>query len=166
MTAPELFTKHRRIARAIARDFYLPGSEREDVEQEAMIGLWFACRSYDAETGASFASFAALVIRRRLTSLLVAALRGKHEPLTRSVRTALLEDGTEVAIVDVLAGGRDPFEVVVAREAFERLCAATGRLTKLERQALDVVLAGEPYSHEKRLDNAVVRTRRKLREAA
>lgn len=169
VTRAALYTKHRPLARYIAQDYFLPGSERQDVEQECDIGLWIATGDWDPEGGASFKTFANLVIRRRLSSLVVAALRHKHEPLTRSLRTTTLEDGgdlEEVAIVDTLAGGRDPLELVVARETFDRLCEAASRLSAAEREALQLLVDGTPYPGDKRMDNAVQRTRRKLRAAA
>lgn len=169
MTRAALYLKHRPLARFIAQDYYLPGSERQDVEQECDIGLWIATGDWDPKGGASFKTFANLVIRRRLSTLVIAALRRKHEPLTRSLRTTTLVDENEVeevAIVDTLAGGRDPLELVVARETFERLCDAAERLSSTEREALQLLVDGTPYPGDKRMDNAVQRTRRKLRAAA
>jgi hypothetical protein len=42
---PALWTKHRHIARIEASEWHLPGSERQDVEQEALIALWQAARA-------------------------------------------------------------------------------------------------------------------------
>lgn len=39
-----MWEKHRSLATGIARSFYVPGAERQDVEQEALIGLWDAAR--------------------------------------------------------------------------------------------------------------------------
>ena len=57
MTAPALWTKHRGIARGIARDFFLPGADRDDVRQEADIALWEAATHYRQELG-PFPTFA------------------------------------------------------------------------------------------------------------
>jgi RNA polymerase sporulation-specific sigma factor len=159
-----LWTKHRRLAYAIAAEFHLPGAESQDVEQEALIGLWVAARDWDRDGGASFPTFARLVIRRRLAAVLRAALREKHRPLNDAVRMIAHDDG-EVAIVDTLAGGRDPFEVVVLRQTLERLIEALASLTELERTALAIVVFDGRYAHEKVLDNAVYRARDKLRTA-
>lgn len=167
---PALFTKHRRQALAIATGFYLPGGERQDIEQEALIGLWIAARKWDPEGGASFRTFAELVIRRRLGAIVKAALREKHRPLNDSVRCYVTDEGEEVAIIDVLPGGLDPLEVVVLREKLVRLGRVAGGLSPLEREALQRAADGVPYTagyaKDKRVDNAVQRARRKLKAAA
>lgn len=169
MTRGALWTKHRPLAYAIAREFYLPGAERKDVEQEALIGLWIATSGWDRSGGASFKTFANLVIRRRLGTIVKAALRQKHRALNESVRVTTYEDGgavEEVAIVDTLIGGQDPLEVLVEREAFRRLIDAIGDLSELEREGLLRAVNGEGYAGDKRIDNAATRARRKLRAAA
>lgn len=167
MTVPATWLRHRPLARRIAREFYLPGADRQDVEQEALIGLWDAAQRFNGH--GEFRLFAAMVIRRRLASVLRAALAEKHLPLTRAVRVAADDDtGRTVAYVELLPAGdeHDPERVLLAREQWERLRAATATLTPVEREALELAVAGEPYAQSKRLDNAVVRARRKLREAA
>lgn len=165
MTVASLFTRHRPLATRVARDFYLPGSEHQDVEQEALIGLWDAAQRFNG-TG-DFKAFAGMVIRRRLSSVLRAALAEKHRPLTRSVRVTRDDDtGEHVDYVEILPSTDDPVAVLLAREQWERLCVAARTLTPVEREALELAIAGEPYAQSKRLDNAAVRARRKLRAAA
>ena len=172
MNAVALLMKHSALAYAVAAEFYLPGAERQDVEQEALIGLWYAALEWKRDRGASFPTFARLVIRRRLVTVLRAALRRRHEPLNdafsltaRADNVTAQADNDDIAIIDTLAGGRDPYEVVVLREAFERLAAAVASLSELERTALAVTVTDAGYTHDKQLDNAVFRARHKLRTA-
>lgn len=151
MTAASLFARNRGLAVAISRAFYLPGSERQDVEQEAMIGLWVAARTWDPGRGVPFKPFAALVIRRRLVGCVQAALRGKHAILTDADREDV-----------VLVAGDDPERVVIARDTLQRMVAAVAGLTPIEREALTLIANGEPYTQSKRLNNAAQRARRKL----
>ena len=93
MTAvPALWTKHRPIALAIARDWRIPGMDPDDVRQEALIALWEACRCHDKEKG-PFPPFARLVIGRRMRDLLQAA--------TRQKRTADFDHHTEPVCPDL-----------------------------------------------------------------
>ena len=163
MTRGSLFEKHKPLARRQARDFYLPGSDRQDVEQEAYIGLWIATGAWD-RARSSFAPFATLVIRRRLITLVKMALARKHQPLNDSVRYTVGLDGEkEVLLVDALPLGKDPLQVVLDRERWERFCEAAEGLTLLERQCLEELVAGIPQ--DKQADNAVNRARVKLRRA-
>ena len=155
MTTGADWTKHRPLARAVAGEFYVPGAGRDDVEQEALIGLWVAARTFDRERNASFPSFARLVIRRRLSSILKAALREKHMVLTGAARD-------EVQI----EGGTEPDRVVIARDRLQRLVVAVSELSPLERAAVAHVSSGHAYRHDKQIDNAITRARKKLREVA
>ena len=65
------------LARAIARDYWgrIPRHVTlEDLESEALYGLWEASRVYDASRGVPFAGFARLVIHRAITRYLRAAV--------------------------------------------------------------------------------------------
>ena len=84
---PARWTKHRKIALAIAPEYRIPGLEPDDVRQEALVALWEACGDHDEKKG-PFPAFARLVIHRRLRDLLQAA--------TRLKRTAEFDHETEV----------------------------------------------------------------------
>ena len=155
-----LWSKHRGIAYKVAGEFYLPGSERQDVEQEALIGLWIAARSWDRSKG-SFSTFAFLVVRRRLATLLRSALSGRASMLTDAERVI---PGTDVELVDTLAGP-DLERVVVARETLERLAVAVAALTAMERHSMRLVVNGERFAHSKQTANAADRARVKLAKA-
>ena len=161
MSEAALWSKHRAIAYKVANEFYLPGSERQDVEQEALIGLWIAARSWDRSKG-SFSTFAFLVVRRRLATLLRSALSGRASMLTDAERVM---PGTDVELVDTLAGP-DLERVVVARETLERLAVAVAALTDMERHAMRLVVNGERFAHSKQTANAADRARVKLAKAA
>jgi len=72
------------LAGYVARRFYFPGHDYDDVRQEALIALWQAQRSYDG-TGDERGHLA-LCIHRRLSSKLKEARRLKHGPLNEALR--------------------------------------------------------------------------------
>ena len=150
MTAGALWTKHRRLAYAIANKYFLPGQEREDVQQEALIGLWIAARDFDPARG-RFAPFAGMVIHRRLKTLVTRANTMKHRVLTDASR-----NGLELAGVDVTVA------TVVGREELELVCAGLRDLTELERDAVFAYVGGTYDSKDKRVENALTRARAKV----
>lgn len=165
---PALFTRHRGLARHIVQGYFLPGAERQDIHQEADIGLWIAARIWDPNRGAAFKTYASLIITRRLNTLVKAALAAKHRPLDQAVRVTP-SPGGQVAVTDELADPTaDPHRVVVARDTLARLSAAIADLTPLERDALTRMLNGHPHvgGRDKQIDNAVTRARDKLRKVA
>lgn len=68
--AEHLLQLYRPLVLGVARHFFLPGSEPEDVQQIGMIGLWKAILRYNPTRCASFAAFARLCIRRQILSAL------------------------------------------------------------------------------------------------
>jgi RNA polymerase sigma factor (sigma-70 family) len=155
LTVAALYTKHRSLAGKLARHYDVPGCEAQDVRQEAEIALWIAARNWDPEHGAPFGAFATVVIRRRLSSVLRAALAQKSQLLSQADR-----DG----IVLLQAHTDDVERISVDRERLRRIVDGVARLSPNEREGIRVLLNGETQS--KRTSNAVQRARHKLREAA
>ena len=165
-TVPALWQRNRGLARSIADGYFWAGAERQDILQEAEIGLWIAARNWDPDGTANFKTFAALVIRRRLNTLLKSALRERQRPLNEAMRGAVNEDGEEIPLVELLPFPHDTERVVVGRDTLARVTAALDQLSPLEREAVARAANGERYVGEKSIDNALARARVKLRKAA
>jgi RNA polymerase sporulation-specific sigma factor len=174
-----LIARYRPYILRCARRFFLPGSEREDMIQEGMIGLFGAARSYRADRQPAFAPFARLCVTRRIISALKTATRSKYLPLNSAL--SLNEpaffgeaDGRTLLEVvgDALAG--NPEEVVVRRQEDVSLRTwIRSALTSMERRVLAGYLDGQSYGQiarglgrsTKAVDNALQRAKRKLRRA-
>jgi RNA polymerase sigma factor (sigma-70 family) len=167
------------IAYGIARDFYAPGSARDDVRQEALVGLLYGLRAFDPKHGVPLERFVALTVRRQLMTFVTLAHRLKHGPLTDSVRASDDDEGETTAIVETLGDPHgDPHRALVARGDLDVFHAHLDRLSELERRAIIGVAVGASYAEIggapddvtfKRVDNAYERARRKMlaaREAA
>ena len=138
---PALWTKHRPIAYKAVGEFRIPGMERQDVEQEALVALWEACRRWDPERG-KFPPFAKAVIRNTLIDLLRrTSCRPVEVPLEVDVRV-------------------EP-ETGQLRMVLEAL----DTLSQRERQAVADHLNGQPSKLSKAHDSALDRARLKLRAA-
>jgi RNA polymerase sporulation-specific sigma factor len=153
------------MLRREARRITVPGADRDDVAQEALLALYLAVLAYDGER--AFAPLAVTVVRRRLAAILKAGLAGKH----RALNDLRLEqtDAHGAPLADTLPDRRlGPFERAEQRERLGRITAAARCLTPLERHALAGLLAGASYEQlgpPKTIDNALQRARRRLREA-
>lgn len=160
---------HRDIARAIAAGIFLPGCDRQDVEQVALIALWEADRRYDPARGVPFRRFAAEVIRRRLADAITAANRMKHQTLTVALRSGTGEDGGQVEPIDYVSSRtrvESPVEErVLELEQLRELVAAINELSPLERRSIIRCINGIGPA-DKADDNALWRAKRKLRKAA
>ncbi|HEU5084740.1 MAG TPA: sigma-70 family RNA polymerase sigma factor [Acidimicrobiales bacterium] len=84
----ELLRRHEGLIMSVARRYFVPGGDHDDVRQQAMIGFWKAVRDYTADAGASFPSFARTCMQRQVITAVKAANRMKHSPLNESDRIA------------------------------------------------------------------------------
>ena len=171
-----LLARYRNFARSKARSYFLAGSEREDVVQEGMIGLFKAIRDFDLQQATPFRAFAELCISRQILTAIKTANRHKHHPLNSSVSldAPAYGDDEATSVADHLMSPRrtsDPAELVVSAEEIEALRASMSRnLTDLEGEVLTLYMDGKSYeeiagtlgNHVKSIDNALQRIKRKL----
>ena len=159
------------FAYTIAGDYFLPGSDIDDLHQEALIGLLKGLRSYEPSRG-PFKPFLSLVIRRHLITAVKFARRFKHLPLTEAARHGVSDEGETLDMVDLLADpDADPHEQLVLRSRLVAITDGMAKLSALERRWLLASIHEDGWSHadgraNKAADNAVQRARRKLRAAA
>lgn len=172
-----LLARYRRFARSRSRSYYLLGGDADDLEQEALIGLYKAARDYRPDHEIAFRPFAELCITRQLLSAIKTANRHKHQPLNTSVSLHASRDASDdeaLTLEDRLPGPAatdDPAERVVGDERVVALAdAVASELSALEVEVLHLYVGGQSYleiaehvgRHAKSVDNAVQRIKRKL----
>lgn len=171
-----LVARHPRRAEAVTLSFFVPGSEREDLKQEAVLGLLAAIRDYRSDAGSSFVTFLYLCVWRHLTTFVRASFRDKNRTLGESLRMGReVESGELVSISELIPDpGADVPRQAETRAELGRLLDAMPSLSDLERRSLVAVSFGYSYgeleavagTEFKAADNAIQRARRKLRRAA
>jgi len=172
-----VLNRYRRFARAKARNYFLVGADHDDVEQEALIGLYKAARDFRPEHLASFQAFAELCITRQIITAIKTATRQKHQALNQYVSISAGRPGDESnertveELIHVHRHDADPADRVIAAERF---AAMRGRLAEvlssLEIDVLRLYVEGRSYQeigeeldrHVKSIDNALQRIKRKL----
>lgn len=172
--APRLFVEHLPIADAIARDYFFPDGDEDDVRQEARIALWDACRRYDGRM--PFRPFARHCITARMCSQVRNRNREKVKVNTQAAR--LNGPGPsldEAGMLDFNAGGwRDGHELIETipsndtadgRACFHEVMRnlANAGLSELELRAIRRVMCGYPCGKTGVDNNALNRARRKLK---
>ena len=170
----ELLDRYRVLARSKARSYFLVGSDRDDVVQEGMIGLYKAIRDFEPDKGASFRTFAELCVTRQIVSAVKGANRLKHAPLSTSVsldKAADGGDGDSLGDLFPALESSDPAAAVVSAEELRALQRHFDEvLSDLEAQVLRHHVEGKSYDeiaamlqrHVKSVDNALQRIKRKL----
>jgi RNA polymerase sporulation-specific sigma factor len=172
-----VITRYRRFARAKARSYFLVGADSDDVEQEALIGLYKAARDFRPEHQSSFRAFAELCITRQIITAIKTATRQKHQALNQYVSISGGRSGddsherTVEELIHLHHHDSDPADRVVADERFEVMRERlAGVLSGLEVDVLRLYVEGKSYQeigdhlgrHVKSIDNALQRIKRKL----
>jgi RNA polymerase sigma-H factor len=148
----ELLRRYDPLVQATLRPMRLPQRvDREDMVQEARIGLLCAMRAWRPGR-AAFPAFAARCVRNRVIMVLNNAGRQKHKVLNgaysldaplQQTGGGRMHDGSAVASCRELPGaGPDPEATVMVREQLAAVLAALPMLTRRERQALVGMLNG------------------------
>ena len=172
-----LIERYRRFARAKGRGYFLVGGDSDDIEQEALIGLYKAIRDYQPERQASFRAFAELCITRQIITAIKTATRQKHQPLNQYVSISgsrtTDEQQSDRVVEDLLddSPSSDPADQVVSGERLDSLRSAMAEmLSGLEVDVLRLYVEGKSYQeigdvlgrHVKSIDNALQRIKRKV----
>jgi RNA polymerase sporulation-specific sigma factor len=172
-----LIERYRRFARAKGRGYFLVGGDSDDIEQEALIGLYKAIRDYQTDRQASFRAFAELCITRQIITAIKTATRQKHQPLNQYVSISGSRDTDERqsdrVVEDLLddSPSSDPADQVVSGERMDSLRGAMAEmLSGLEVDVLRLYVEGKSYQeigdvlgrHVKSIDNALQRIKRKV----
>ena len=136
-------------------------TESEDLLQEGLIGLIKAVDSFDPGRGVKFSTYVGVCIVNRMKAYLA---RSRKAPVSKSI-----DDLNEEQIPDE----KTPESIFADKEIFSELWYAVDNiLSDSERQAFCLCINGHSYAETagilgisvKSVDNAIQRSRRKIRE--
>lgn len=170
-----ILAKYKPLVRKKANTMYLIGGDTDDLIQEGMIGLFKAIRDFNQEKESSFYHFAEICISRQIYTVVEAYNRKKHAPLNSyvSLYSGTNEEGvvlSEALATDAMV---NPEQMMIDQEnLISFMEQLKQRLSKMERQVLDLYLAGLNYVQiaeelkktPKAIDNALQRIKTKIRE--
>jgi len=167
-----LFRRHRPLIFSLARRYFAPGWDRDDLIQEATIGFFKAVRDFKGDRG-TFASFVDLCVRRQIITFVKTATRQKHAALNYalSMDAPIFEDSDEALINRLATSGRPHLDEEVS-DGSAFLSELWERCSSLERGVLSMYSKGFTFAemawelgvHLKAIDNAVWRVKVKARK--
>lgn len=170
-----LIAKYENFVKSKAKSYFLIGADKEDIYQEGMIGFYKAIRDFKPDKFTSFKAFAEICVTRQIITAIKTATRQKHIPLNTyvSLNKPIYEDESDRTLIDVLSSiaVSDPEELVISQEQLEFIEEEIAKvLSELELEVLTSYLDGKSYQeiasdldrHEKSIDNALQRVKRKL----
>ena len=169
-----LLERYEPMVRRLTRGRFLPGGDREDLAQEARLGIANAIAGWDPQRHVPFRAFAWLCATREIGMAITSARAGKHQPITAasSLQYVSASDGRTLEDTLALTGDpdSDPVAKLLARERLAEILAHARRLSALERGAITLSLndrSRRETAHtlgvgERAVTNALQRGRRKL----
>lgn len=169
-----LLERYKNVVNMKANKFFMAGSEREDMVQEGMIGLYKAVKSFDLKKQNSFKTFANLCIERQLITAVKNSNRQKHIPLNSSVslNASAYDENDDTTVMDVLETNvvDDPSDIVAKKEYYNFIETRIDEsLSEFEKQVLEQYKQGKSYAaiadtletKVKSVDTAIQRIRKK-----
>ena len=169
-----LMNKYKELVNMKVSKYFMVGSEKEDIVQEGLIGLYKAIKSYSPDKQNSFKTFANMCIERQLITAIKSSNRQKHMPLNSylSLNASAYENDEETSILDTYDAHQieDPLETITKQEYYKSVETAIDKsLSNFEKQVLNRYMQGESYiqiaekldTPVKSVDNAIQRIRKK-----
>lgn len=173
-----LIKKYDYLVCSKVKGYFLVGGNREDLLQEARLGLYKAARDFKTEGMSSFRGFANLCITRQLVTALKASARQKHSPLNNALSLNTprnlrpLED--DMILMEMLPHPRavSPEQAAVEREnKREREQMLQEILSPIEQDVFALYQKGQTYMQisqnlhlpQKTVDNALYRVKKKMK---
>lgn len=160
----KVFAIFKPFIRTMAFKYFLAGSDKDDLIQEGMIGLFTAIKNFDSEKQVPFEIFAKRCIVLRLKTVIKNSLRLKHSPLNDSV--SIEADETVLKSLSTTGPEETFFDNEDFKIANEKLKEI---LSKFELSVLYLVNSGMTYKEiatvlgktPKSIDNALQRIKKK-----
>ena len=154
--------------------FFILGADRDDLFQEAMIGLFKAVKNYNPNVNSNFKYFSELCIKRQIISAIRKSKGYEKNLLNNSVSIYQYMDSEYGdSMIDKLLAidSLNPESVVIKKQDIEDCYQATGKiLSRFERTVLLEYGKGKTYEEIslalnrdiKSIDNALQRIKKKI----
>ena len=158
--------------------YFLLGGDREDLLQEAKLGLYKATRDFKIEGKSSFRGFAELCITRQLITAIKAGNRQKHSPLNNALSLNISRNSKraedDITLMEMLPHPHavSPEKAAVESEnKREREQILQEILSTIEQDVFSLYMKGQTYMQiaknlhlpQKTVDNALYRIKKKMK---
>ena len=136
--------------KVISGNFIINGAERDDIMQEARIGLYQAIKGYKLDENSSFKTFANICITRRLIDSIKTANRQKNIALNTSLSlsSSAYEDNNSLTLEEMydVANDDDPLDIILKKEKYndvKKLINETS--SQIQKQIFPLYEEGKSY---------------------
>jgi RNA polymerase sporulation-specific sigma factor len=158
--------------------YFLLGGDREDLLQEAKLGLYKATRDFKIDGKSSFRGFAELCITRQLITVIKAGNRQKHSPLNNALSLNISGNSKrtedDITLMEMLPHPHavSPEKAAIESEnKREREQILQEILSTIEQDVFSLYMKGQTYMQiaknlhlpQKTVDNALYRIKKKMK---
>lgn len=167
----EIFQSLKRIILYRTKKYFFYGGDKDDVMQEAMIGLFKAINAYDENKTASFKTFALLCIKRHLITVLKNSNSRKNKILNMAIQ-AESEGEPNITYTHQSFMFHSPEELCLGKERMEYVNRyLRTHLSPMENEIFEYLIAEMTYIEiaemtgrdVKSIDNCIQRIKKKLK---
>ena len=169
----EIFQSLKRIILYRTKKYFFYGGDKDDVMQEAMIGLFKAINAYDENKTASFKTFALLCIKRHLITTLKNSNSRKNKILNMAVSLQAEGEGEpNITYTHQSFIFHSPEELCLGKEKMEYVNKYLKiHLSPMENEIFEYLIAEMTYIEiaeitgrdVKSIDNCIQRIKKKLK---
>lgn len=169
----EIFKDFRQLLLLKTKNYFFYGADKDDVLQEAMIGLLKAINCYDETKNASFTTFAILCIKRQIISAIKNSNSGKNKILNMAMSNSVeADEETGITYENKSLTFYSPEEIYLGKEKMRYLNEyLKNNLSKMENEIFEYMLAEMTYTEIaektgrelKSVDNTIQRIKKKLK---
>lgn len=171
-----IYSRYSQIMKRIVAKFYIVGADKDDLLQEAMLGLYNAVSEFNPNKQCMFKSYACICIKRQIISFIRTSKRQKNNPLYNylSFNKIMYEDN-DVYLIEKITNNscEDPENIIMIKEYEKNISTMIDKhLSDFEKQVLMYYKEGLSYveisnklnKDMKSVDNALQRIKKKLRK--
>ena len=169
----QIFREFKQLILLKTKNYFFYGADKEDVLQEARIGLLKAINAYDESKKASFSTFAILCIKRQI----ITAIKNSNSGKNRILNLAMSNTNESDEELDITYENRsfafyNPEEIYLGKEKMRYLNEyLKTHLSKMENEIFEYMLAEMTYTEIaektgrelKSVDNTIQRIKKKLK---
>lgn len=159
----EFWKKMEPIIFSVTKGVWAPGFTRDDLINEARIGIWEASLTWDLSKGCTWNSFASVCAKRKVIDLITHSNRKKNQFFSLAEWIERTE-AYEIPDMELLSAATE------AKRKLHQIINAA-KLTDKEREVIELILLGYTYTeiaHKlnttyKAVDNSIQRAMKKFK---
>lgn len=169
----QIFREFKQLILLKTKNYFFYGADRDDVLQEARIGLLKAINGYDEKKKASFSTFAILCIKRQIITAIKNSNSGKNRILNIAMsNTNENEEEPSFIYENRSFSFYNPEEIYLSKEKIRYLNRyLKTHLSKMENEIFEYMLCEMSYTEIakktgrelKSVDNTIQRIKKKLK---